>query len=94
VKYALESQQDALFTIVSLKFSLFKFSVIAERRLDESNLMRSNLNAHELQKISQMCLKRKTFIVYFFRLFLSGFVLVNDPRTSLPLFIFLNVYWV
>jgi hypothetical protein len=27
-------------------------------------------------------------------LFLSGFVLVNDPRTSLPLFIFLNVYWV
>jgi hypothetical protein len=27
-------------------------------------------------------------------MFLSGFVLVNDPRTSLPHFIFLNVYWV
>ena len=33
------------------------------------------------------------FIVYFLNMFVPGFVLANDPGTSVYLFIIFNVYW-
>ena len=95
VKYALENQQDVLFTIVSLKFTVYSNSKCHSwKKIGwiQPNAFQSKRTW--ITKNIPNVFNTKDIYCIFFRMFLSGFVVANDPRTSLPYFIFLNVYWV